>query len=637
MPAVRINLLSSQVPGSSAEPMENASVAFSYFHEPIPGKGEQLLPIDANTTNGGGNAFLNLPAGIYQVNVSGLNTVEDQIRAKDDDVNAAACGTAVSPATYGCNGYKEANIPTLDTVFNIENPEDGELVVPKQAARVNFRVHIDNGGDDTMVLTDAEIRIYATNEDGMPDNRVGNNGQLAVLDYVQDSGIGQLLGTSFLGSVELFPGNYRAIATGHATVTKDNPDYDTDVTDTDGYGDTDTDTDNGLPPTIIEEVIVHPYVTDVIAIGEDEPEVIAIQLPLNQTKNFVNLTLKNEANDNITARSVTVYDCETGWVVNSGNTALDAETNPGRTNIPAGNFSDVVAVTTMSAGSGAGGFHFKDLATSGPQTIKEVYLNGYIGPDSAVVDAPIATSVTLTQVFDNCNINIAAGRTIYPINDGSSDHGEFNPDAELFWGWQASGSNIGAEYSVTAQDLYGYFLTQSITKIVTDADNQKLEIDAENGGIISGAVTRKTGGGVKQGVLVMAEGTDGTGFAGYDITNMDGEYEIPVPEGTYTLWVGGARTEGITVASGETTVRDFLFGQYNGQVQNAENVEVDNATWYINSPAPSGVVSDGGGNYTLEFYEGISWACINPHTSDDGDNLEFKCFYEMPITGDDME
>jgi hypothetical protein len=708
MPEARIHVYASNAEGSNAYEYEDIVVRYWNFHTPYPGYGLQTLHLADMHTNNGGRAFFRLPEDDYQVQLMAFQNVmpgiDDQgLLAPDGNADLSACaghaylsevaysdvgvttGTSVGnvvfgtgETTFGCNGFESENIPTLENIFSFDMPAeediDGFYAIEKQANRLNFNVTLeDEGYPNTTMLDDVNIRVFATTEDGLPDLRgefAYTNGQLADLSYVRSED--EPLERNFTSAVEVFEGFYRVIVTAHAHRCTD----DDDTTSADA-----TPCTSSAP----YEIDVHPYISDVI-VSTGDGSMIYETAALNDdaNDNEITLTLMDATDEGdpavaddgvevpIVGREVRVYDCQTGWFVNSAVSEADGDTP-----VPVGNFTTLVAVSDLSpyladgatedpvvasglfTVPGTGGYAI-DVSADPTKTIKEKLLRGRVGPAASIQDMP-ATQVMMVQDFGDC-VNPAdstigfVGRWIYPRTTTPSQ-GYFDDrtdgddgDEIRVWGAALEGTVDGLHYNMSVNNLQDdYFLLTPVLEVVSDADEQEKNITVKTGGFLEGKVTRLPGNNNMPDIYITAISDEGLG-TNIDYTDETGDYHMPLPAGAYTVWVGDtpftpaeidhiskhgySRTDSVVIEEDETTVLNFVYGSHSGRVENTEGVEVDEGTLPGSGEADP---TDSGGNYTYEFWTGINWVCANPKTSDDGDNLEFQCFYEMTVEEDDFQ
>jgi len=219
-------------------------------------------------------------------------------------------------------------------------------------------------------------------------------------------------------------------------------------------------------------------------------------------------------------------------------------------------------------------------------------------------------------MFDSC---LAVAGTTAPVDDTT---GEFTDVVIL-------GATGGLDYSVGVMGLDDYYLTTAATTSVTaTTDPAAVNLTVSEGGVIAGTVYRAAGGAGLPNIPVSAGG-------GAVLTDVDGTYEIHLPAGTYDMLVGGgALTEGVTVTAGETTTMDFARGPYSGFVYRAEDNQ--GIEWATFAGTAAGTTDDDG-FFTLEFYEGINWVCVNPNSAIQAYNVEYRCFYDIPVTAADLD
>jgi len=561
---------------------DNIGVNYYYSHDPQMPLLEwtETVMIDSLPTNASGVSSANLNEGSYTVTINNFTEALSTNVHTTEDCSAATL-------TVGCNGYKGNDVATLPTVITAENTAAVDNIV-NTARRVTFSVDAPATNVDLLTV---DIRIFKTDETGMPidETAVGFfNSPLKTLSF--DTSVeSSSMEDAFTAAVEMFPGYYRAIV----TATAQNEDT-------------------------LADVVIHPFDTGVFTVASQN---VPVNVDLSDSGNDVTLTARERnytPSDIDIPGTVTVYDCQTGWVIASGPAGI------GEDPINTGNFTNVIAVfqgTTSGGVAMTGGYHFSDLTGEKDMKLTERFIDTNGLPSGNSVAGAV---VRFAQFFDaSCNGVQAIYMDSAPVNtsDGTTT------DTSIFGSPSAQG---GLDYQVYVVGMADYFLdTFEEVNSVSSVDPDAVNLSATEGGTIAGNINQRNGENPIENTAVMAYEQTGTGGAfGPVYSQADGTYELDVPAGTYIVSVGSALTPDVEVTSGQTTSRNFLRGPYSGiTTRSSDSQGIDFASFW----GTGATTTDVNGFFTLEFYDGINYTCVNPNNSPTGHNVVFECFYNLAI------
>ena len=273
------------------------------------------------------------------------------------------------------------------------------------------------------------------------------------------------------------------------------------------------------------------------------------------------------------------------------------------------------------------------MDVSGPNTsapLRQRLISGVVEPASAVIGG---TTVRFSQIFEGCAMpNI--GITIEPdVNPTSPDRGNF--DDEIIYG----SNNPGSDYTVWASGLDNYWqMTSQTVNVQSSGTVASQAIATEPGGTLEGTVTYAIGGAGVEDVIVGAYHELG-GFY-YGMTDNEGAYRFELPAGNVMMSLQAPEAMsgalnflnyGTEVVVGGFTQRYFVQGPWSGEIRAADG-PIDESTIM----GTTGAVADNDGQYSVKFIEGLNWVCVNPNTSPNS-TYEFKCFYDIEVTPEDLE
>lgn len=343
-------------------------------------------------------------------------------------------------------------------------------------------------------------------------------------------------------------------------------------------------------PALATDTIA-PFETGVInAAGAGAVEPQSVSLVASQ--NLIMLSLKDGA--------VAVPDAAVGTIETFDRTSLislgTTTYTSGLASISTGSVGDVYVSVSASDGSL---MTFVALTAATPATQKTLNRYAVTGQVKPLSGATITPSVGYYGTV-NAYMRSSFGQPIDTWLKGIPSSPTAIADANGTY----SMNLVEGMYDIKAEQVPGFITPKAVTLTAATTPNFNLSVDA--GATISGNVQDQGKNNVAN-VGVSIYDSAHNNIAGGQ-TDVNGNYSIAVPAGTYDVFVGGALSGSPTVAALGTSPMTLTQFQINGRLIDAQsNPFAGRVRW-----GGGNVTTTTLGTYTLKAVQGLNWFQFSP-------------------------
>jgi len=563
-----------------------------------PGFNDAQVAVNAGTIlAGAANYSTALPAGSFKLgltNITGLSAIAPSVAASAVNAVTGASATELIPVTVG-----------------------GQAVTTYQAEEYQWTI-------TTPAASSVSLSVVQTDATGKPDwgtNKVvasvlGTNGSYytqdfratAVVNAVSSVAAGGM--TSVQLNTELLPGTYKAYVQAFNA--------------------------SGVP---VAATYVSPSTITSTSATAGTTKNVSITLAAGKA---VSLVLQNTAGTAVANRWVDFYEGSTWFPL--GSIATDAT---GTASIGVDStVTTVVAVVNDTTGLGTDAIYtFSGIGAGGATaTLKQQTITGVVTPNGSCALTPVnaATTIGTIKVASPTDATLPGIFSNVPLAASSpvSTNGSFS--LTLF-GPTTGTINYNLSSQGTASPGVDGCPDVAITPVAVGAAAVTQNLTAAGGGTIIGKVSTKSGTAVQNMAIDLWQSTtSGNKLVFSTKTDANGNYQIPVAYGTYTLWVGSsglagfaaatgwAATENITVAVGAANITKNLT-QYSltGQVSKSMGGQQQASTSPTINVGGLTAVASSLGVFSVNVMEGKTWFCQKPGATET--TYAYRCDLNVQI------
>jgi len=377
--------------------------------------------------------------------------------------------------------------------------------------------------------------------------------------------------------IELFKGNYRMVIRATAAAA--------------------------VPPAVTP--VLAPYISPVITVA-GTGATVSNPVTLAAPSKAPTITLKDTLGAPITT-GYTVEFYESTNQILVGTAITDPVTGTASVGAPSG-ATGIVAKIFAPAGPYSGVHVFSDINVTSSATLQQYTVSGQLQPSSGTLNATAIPTVYaladsgLGRWADSQVASVAAtaGTGVYSLT--------------LF------GSSPALNYNLLASNVTGFPDVTKLSVAVGNAPLSAQNITVAPGGLIMGRIQTE-GSSPLANVTVSVYGTAADGIidlVNSQVTDVNGNYSLQVPYGTYFLLVNGAVSDGISVSAAAPTVsKNLTQFVMNGQVSKSIGSTTQGASGATVHAGNQQATTSPLGVYTISVMEGKNWICAMPSAAND--------------------